>query len=158
MPRRPVDARSTQRKRARKVLEDSGRAYACECRGVPGCEHETPCGYSPSRQSRSDTLDANHVNKNLFDLRPSNLEWLCRGCHKRKDSQTERGTSVLADEFGMSGLLRQIEMVRGEPTATEKVERKSVDFPELEELNGETLLHVQDEGQGRKGTPFPTLE
>ena len=105
--KRPKDARSTQRKRARKVLLESGRDYACECTGVPGCEHEKPCGYSPNKQSRSDTLDANHINKNLFDLRPSNLEWLCRGCHKRADKRTERGVSTIADEFGTEILVQQ---------------------------------------------------
>lgn len=105
MQKKPKDPRSTQRKRARKVLENSTRTYQCECSSYPGCKHEGICGYIPSTQGRSDTLDANHINKNLFDLRLSNLEWLCRGCHKRADKRTERGVSTIQDEFGYGGLL-----------------------------------------------------
>lgn len=108
MPKRPKDARSTQRKRARKVLEQGRRPYRCECNGVPGCKHKGICGYTPESQSRSDTLDVNHKNKNIHDNRPSNLEWLCRSCHKNYDKQTERGVSVIEDEFGYAGLLDQL--------------------------------------------------
>jgi hypothetical protein len=80
MPKIPKDPRSTGRKRARTVLKRVGRPYKC-----------AECGWSPKEQSRSDTLDANHKNKNILDNDPANLEWLCRSCHKKEDSQTAKG-------------------------------------------------------------------
>lgn len=90
--KRPEDARSTGRKRGRKALEESGRPYKCEC----GEKHDwhlgvDQCNYTPQKQSRSDTLDVNHRNKNILDNNPANLEWLCRRCHKAIDSRTEKG-------------------------------------------------------------------
>lgn len=112
MPKRPEDPRSTWRKRARQVLTAIGREYACECMGVPGCEHEGKCGFTPDEQNRSSTLDANHINKVLSDIRPDNLEWLCRGCHKRKDKQTDKGESIYEDEFGMQLIIMQAAAIR----------------------------------------------
>lgn len=85
------DPRSTGRKRARKVLEQTERPYACECIRVEHDWHGLPCGWKPETQSRSQTLDANHKNKNILDNDPVNLEWLCRRCHKAIDSMTEKG-------------------------------------------------------------------
>lgn len=50
-------------------------------------------------------LQANHINKNIYDNDPSNLEWLCASCHKERDQQTEKGVSVIDNEFGYGGLL-----------------------------------------------------
>lgn len=94
------DVRSTGRKRARRALEQSGRPYACECEGECGSDacgvhtasdNRVQCGYTPENQSRSDTLDANHKNKNWLDNDPANLEWLCRPCHRALDRRTEKG-------------------------------------------------------------------
>lgn len=85
------DPRSTGRKRGRKVLQNSGRPYECECRDSSHVWHEGTCGWKPESQSRSETLDVNHKNKNLLDNDPVNLEWLCRRCHKAIDSRTEKG-------------------------------------------------------------------
>lgn len=90
----PVDLRSTGRKRARSILlkavEQELVAFACN-----------QCGWTPiGKLSRSNNLDVNHINKNLEDVDLANLEFLCRKCHKEKDSQTERGVSVIDDEFG----------------------------------------------------------
>lgn len=92
MATRPKDARSTGRKRGRAVLKKTGRAYRCECKNPDHNWHETDvCGHIPKQQSRSDTLDVNHKNKNILDNDPANLEWLCRRCHKAEDSQTAKG-------------------------------------------------------------------
>lgn len=88
------DARSQARKRARAILQelvDEGeREFRC-----------ASCGWAPVGElTRSNNLDANHINKNILDDDPANLEWLCRPCHKRKDSQTDKGVSVIEDEQG----------------------------------------------------------
>lgn len=46
------------------------------------------------------TLQANHINKNIMDNDPVNLEWLCASCHKEIDQTTAKGVSVKEDEFG----------------------------------------------------------
>lgn len=91
MPKRPKDARSTGRRRGRAALEKSGRPYECECTEDSHGWHEGQCKKTPDKQSRSDTLDVNHKNKNVLDNDPANLEWLCRRCHKAIDSQTAKG-------------------------------------------------------------------
>jgi len=45
-------------------------------------------------------LQVNHINKDVLDNDPVNLEWLCAGCHKNKDKQTEKGESIVGDEYG----------------------------------------------------------
>ena len=80
MATRPKDARSTGRRRGRAALEKSGRPYEC-----------AKCGWSPNAQSRSETLDVNHKNKNILDNDLVNLEWLCRKCHKKEDLKTKKG-------------------------------------------------------------------
>lgn len=91
MAKRPKDARSTGRRRGRASLKKAGRPYECECIRDDHSWHEGKCGYTPEKQSRSDTLDVNHKNKNILDNDPANLEWLCRTCHKAIDSQTGKG-------------------------------------------------------------------
>lgn len=102
----PKDIRSTQRKRARKVLERTGRPYICGYRS-DGTVADYACGRSPSVPDAPGgcypgirTLQANHINKNLMDIDPVNLEWLCPSCHKEIDSTTEKGVSTIDDEFG----------------------------------------------------------
>lgn len=80
MATRPKDARSTGRKRGRAALKKSDRPYEC-----------ANCSWSPDEQSRSQTLDVNHKNKNILDNDLANLEWLCRKCHKAEDSKTAKG-------------------------------------------------------------------
>jgi hypothetical protein len=46
------------------------------------------------------TLQANHINKNIMDNDPANLEWLCPSCHREKDNRTAKGVSVIENEFG----------------------------------------------------------
>lgn len=96
----PKDPRSTGRRRGRAVLEKTGRRYQCECEGECGLSHKNPCGYTPSKQSRSDTLDVDHKNKNVLDNDPVNLWWLCRACHKNIDKTTAKGVSRIEDEYG----------------------------------------------------------
>lgn len=102
----PKDPRSTQRKRARKVLFRTGRPFICA---------DENCGRSPKDGLPKDApkhlelgpidptmreLQANHINKNIMDNDPVNLEWLCPLHHKRKDMQTEKGVSLVEDEMG----------------------------------------------------------
>lgn len=100
MAKRPKDARSTGRKRGRAVLERTGRAYECSCENEAHNWHEGRCGWKPEAQSRSQTLDVNHRNKNILDNDPANLEWLCRKCHKNEDMQTAKG--VMSDKAEQS--------------------------------------------------------
>jgi hypothetical protein len=83
MPKKPLDPRSTYRKQARKVLTKIGRPFRC-----------AKCGWAPvGTLDRKNNLDCNHKNKVLSDLDPSNLEWLCRTCHRAEDRATEKGIS-----------------------------------------------------------------
>lgn len=102
----PKDIRSTGRKRARAVLlklvEEGEREFKCECTENHSW-HQGVCGWEPDRTrplGRDNNLDANHINKNLLDVDPANLEWLCRRCHRAKDRETEKGVSRIEDEFG----------------------------------------------------------
>lgn len=105
----PKDPRSTQRKRARKVLEATGRPYFCGSTSsdmwdevsADGCgrsnrDEEAPGGFFPAMGE----LQVNHINKNIMDNDPANLQYLCPSCHKEKDQQTEKGVSLVTDEFG----------------------------------------------------------
>jgi HNH endonuclease. len=106
----PVDPRSTQRKRARKTLFESGCPYIC---GEPHNQHG--CGKSPPTLPKDAPVDlelaveefrtvsglqANHRSKNIMDNDIANLEWLCPSCHKNIDKQTEKGVSVVKDTTG----------------------------------------------------------
>lgn len=114
----PDDPRSTGRKRGRKVLETIGRPYWCGstddggiidrvvlrkdggtvkvgCGRSPTVE-DAPGGYYPGMAQ----LEVNHINKDILDNDPVNLEWLCKSCHKNQDNQTEKGVSVKGDEYG----------------------------------------------------------
>ena len=99
--REPKDPRSTNRKRARAVLERIGRPFECECDNpeCPKGHGMEKCGWKPDPSipiGRSNNLDANHKNKILADLDPANLEWLCRTCHRFEDRATAKG--VMKDE------------------------------------------------------------
>jgi hypothetical protein len=100
-PREPVDPRSTWRKRARRVLELTGRPYWCDLEGGNGCgrsptDENAPGGHYPGMGA----LQANHKSKVLSDIDPANLEWLCPSCHKKVDSLTEKGVSLYGDTWG----------------------------------------------------------
>lgn len=100
MKEEPLDARSTGRKRARKVLFESGRPFICAgCDWVP--EGVSPKGeiLDPVKLTRSNNLDANHINKNILDNDPANLEWLCRTCHREKDRATDKGVPPVEDDL-----------------------------------------------------------
>lgn len=106
--RTPKDIRSTGRRRGRAALKKAGRVYQCECTGECGKTHvgnekfPNMCLYTPEKQSRSDTLDVDHINKNLLDNDPVNLKWMCRkyGCHKNSDKVTSKGVSRKDNEQG----------------------------------------------------------
>lgn len=114
----PKDPRSTQRKRARKVLFKSGRPYVCEGYIKYDFENEIStkviCGKSPKSlppdapkdlelapvELRTVTgLQADHENKNIMDNDLANLSWKCPSCHKISDSQTGKLVSTKGDEF-----------------------------------------------------------
>lgn len=113
----PLDPRSTGRKRGRAVLEASGRPYFCRSRddGTVNIEGiflngrlvQVGCGRSPTYEGAPggtypgmSTLQVNHINKDILDNDPVNLEWVCVSCHKYLDSQTETGVSIKGDEHG----------------------------------------------------------
>jgi hypothetical protein len=106
----PLDPRSTQRKRARKVLFKTGRPYICaeivkdtgSCGQSPidGLPPDAPKHLELGPQTLNSGLQANHINKNIMDNDPANLEWLCAKCHKNKDKKTSKGVSIIDDEMG----------------------------------------------------------
>lgn len=117
------DPRSTMRRRARAVLEEIDRPYFCGSTSTGSFDMPKPEGYDPSGRpypcgrspilasapgglfAAMGALQANHINKNIMDNDPANLQWLCASCHKEKDSQSEVGVSVIKDEFGYGELL-----------------------------------------------------
>jgi len=111
--REPKDARSTGRKRARRVLlklvEQGEREFHCECTEESHTWHSSPCGWIPDESrplGRDNNLDADHRNKDWLDNDPSNLTWLCRKCHRALDRSTQKGESRIDDEYGyFEGLL-----------------------------------------------------
>lgn len=107
MPKVPKDPRSTQRKRARKVLFRTGRPYRCEEEGcgrspITGLPADAPrhLELAPVADRTLKELQANHINKNIMDNDPVNLEWMCPLHHKRKDLKTVKGVSMIEDEQG----------------------------------------------------------
>ena len=102
----PKDIRSTGRKRLRLVLFRTRRPYCCgECgkspkKAPPDAPKNIEEFWPTENRVLDYTLDANHINKNLLDIDPANGEWLCKLCHKRKDAQTDKGVSIIENEFG----------------------------------------------------------
>lgn len=104
----PKDLRSTGRKRARKVIFETRRPWECRI-----CKKSTinpppdapewfdemwPEGNRVLESTYS--LQVQHINKQLMDVDPVNLEVLCASCHKLEDSQTSKGVSLIEDEHG----------------------------------------------------------
>jgi hypothetical protein len=100
----PKDPRSTMRRRGRNVLFRLKVPYICN-----------DCGRSPKILPADapkdlelaapylrtvNQLQVNHINKDIWDNDPYNLEWLCPSCHKIKDKQTAKGVSIRDDDFG----------------------------------------------------------
>lgn len=98
----PKDPRSTQRKRARKVLFKSSRDYICEdCGCSPvGLPIDAPkhLKLAPKEKRTVSSLQADHKSKNIMDNDPANLAWKCPRCHKLSDSKTKKG--VISENFG----------------------------------------------------------
>lgn len=103
MATRPKDPRSTGRKRGRAVLQKSKRRYECECVDEDHDWHEGKCAWKPDKQSRSQTLDVDHLNKNVLDNDPINLRWKCRRCHKASDAKTAKGVMPDTEEDKLYG-------------------------------------------------------
>ena len=98
----PLDPRSTQRKRARKVLFRTGRPYVCEKCGkspltlppdAPKALKLAPVGMRTVKQ-----IEVNHKNKNIMDNDLANLQYLCSSCHKLTDNKVVKGKAI--DDFG----------------------------------------------------------
>lgn len=114
----PKDPRSTGRKRGRQVLQEIGRPYWCRSTQEGGVKVDTirgqlaGCGRSPSDHNAPGgmypgmaPLQVQHINKNVLDNDPVNLEWACGSCHKLLDSQTSVGESLKGkDEYGYGPL------------------------------------------------------
>ena len=105
----PKDIRSTGRKRGRATLFIVRRKYACRLCGITSTKKppDAPQVFEklwpilePGILSTESALQCNHINKNILDCDPSNLEWLCPPCHKLEDSRTDKGISVIENEFG----------------------------------------------------------
>jgi len=101
----PKDPRSTQRKRARRLLFRLGLPYVCnECGKSPiHLPDDAPkhLQLAPMSMRTVSQLQANHINKNIHDNDPSNLEWLCPSDHRLKDNLTPKGVSVKGyDDMG----------------------------------------------------------
>lgn len=105
----PKDIRSTGRKRGRASLFKTRRRYSCTYCGVT-CSIRPPDApknfedFWPINEfgisATKSALQCNHLNKNLLDVDPVNLEWACASCHKLIDQTTDKGISVKDDEFG----------------------------------------------------------
>lgn len=100
----PKDPRSTQRKRARKILFNIGRDYICidcECSPVE-LPRDAPrhLRLAPLDKRTVGSLQADHENKNILDNDAANLNWRCPSCHKLSDKRTAKGVSTKEDEFG----------------------------------------------------------
>lgn len=55
-------------------------------------------------------LQVNHINKNVLDNDPVNLEWMCPSCHKYKDSATEKGVSIKGDDEHGYGIVMEADV------------------------------------------------
>lgn len=104
MSKTPLDARSTGRKRGRAILFRQGVPYCCvDCgRTSKRLPPDAPANimWPESNRVLDASLQVNHINKNILDNDPANLEWLCPSCHKKKDKQTDVGVSTIEDEYG----------------------------------------------------------
>lgn len=100
----PRDPRSTMRRRGRNVLFRLRLIYACnDCgKSPPILPSDAPKDLqlaAPYLRTVKQ-LQVNHINKDIWDNDPVNLEWLCPSCHKLKDKQTAKGISIKGDEWG----------------------------------------------------------
>ncbi len=101
----PQDPRSTGRKRGRKTLYRVKRPHYCtNCkRGPVELPPDAPKDLELAEESKRYkglALECNHINKNILDNDPVNVQWLCKSCHKRADLVTEKGVSTVENEFG----------------------------------------------------------
>lgn len=104
MVKTPKDARSTGRKRGRKVLFDLWPDVPYQCRKCGMWPIRRPpdmpdhIDFKPGRLNSS--LQVQHINKDILDNDEANLEWLCPSCHKVEDLTTSVGVSLKTNEFG----------------------------------------------------------
>ena len=101
----PKDPRSTQRKRARRILFRAGVDYICvDCGKSPiHLPDDAPkhLRLAPMSMRTVSGLQANHINKDIMDNDLANLEFLCPSCHRLKDNLTPKGVSVKGyDDMG----------------------------------------------------------
>jgi len=92
------------RRRGRAVLFRLGIDYICnDCgKSPPLLPSDAPkhLRLAPLQERSVKQLQVNHINKDIHDNDPVNLEWLCPSCHKFKDQQTAKGVSIKGDEWG----------------------------------------------------------
>ena len=100
----PKDPRSTMRRRGRNVLFKLRVPYICnECGRSPEIfPRDAPKDLTMAKPYLRTVkqLQVNHINKDITDNDPSNLEFLCPSCHKLKDKQTPKGVSPVEDSWG----------------------------------------------------------
>lgn len=105
---RIIDWRSTGRRKARRVLFNSYRDFACE--GI--LDDGSICGrtsikppmdapvhfseiWPESNRTLTTSLQAQHLTKDLTQNTDDVLKWLCPSCHKKEDAQTDLGESTI---------------------------------------------------------------
>jgi len=103
------DPRSTQRKRARRILEQRGVPVVCGMR-ASGTFGEDGCGRTPDPNWAHEAyggvytgmapLQVDHISKNIMDNDGVNLQYLCASCHRDKDNKTAKGVSRVENEYG----------------------------------------------------------
>lgn len=99
------DWRSTGRRKARKALYTSYVSYECSDCSKTSVEppKDAPTWFEEIWPEHNRVLDyslqADHETKDVQNNEVENLAWRCAGCHKKRDSQTEKGESTIQTNF-----------------------------------------------------------
>ena len=104
------DWRSTGRKRGRKILYETRRAFQCVGWGEYWCGKTTefpppdaPAWFEdiwPEDDRVLTQLQVDHESKDYTDNDPANLNWRCPSCHRFADNTTGKGESRTGDQSG----------------------------------------------------------
>jgi len=104
--KRIIDMRSTGRKRGRATLFREWVPFVCNgwcertsVKPPPDAPEWFEELWTEEKRELNYSLQVNHINKDISDNDPANLEWLCADCHKLKDSQTGVG-EIDRSEYG----------------------------------------------------------
>ena len=100
-----IDWRSTGRRKARRSLFNAQVPYKCvDCHKtslVP--PKDAPPWFEDlwpeENRVLSYPLQADHESKDLTNNDPQFLNWRCAPCHKKRDSQTDKGESTVIEDY-----------------------------------------------------------